>query len=153
MTTTDGVLIFLIACALLYALYDQWIVPRRKGETKLAVPLKSRSRVDFLILAGLTGIVLVKHLLTPEPAMRTTFLLVAALLLLLWLGLLRVPWLRLKTDGFFLQSLYVPYSRIEAMNLTRDGALVVQLPGTRLVITVRHPQDLEKIYRCLVELP
>jgi uncharacterized membrane protein YobD (UPF0266 family) len=45
-----------IAFALLaYAVYDQFIMPRRNGPVLLAIPLLRRSRVDGLILRRSRG--------------------------------------------------------------------------------------------------
>lgn len=38
MTITDLVLVFFIAALLAYAIYDQFIMPRRNGPTLLAIP-------------------------------------------------------------------------------------------------------------------
>ncbi|EBF1548471.1 TPA: DUF986 family protein, partial [Salmonella enterica subsp. enterica serovar Typhimurium] len=46
MTITDLVLILFIAALLAYALYDQFIMPRRNGPTLLSIALLRRGRVD-----------------------------------------------------------------------------------------------------------
>ncbi|HAI50141.1 MAG TPA: hypothetical protein DCM53_11565, partial [Enterobacteriaceae bacterium] len=45
MTLTDWVLILLIIVLLAWAIYDEVIMPARKGKTLLALPLLRRSRV------------------------------------------------------------------------------------------------------------
>lgn len=48
MTITDLVLVLFILSLLAFAIYDQFIMPRRNGPTLLAVPLLPRSRVIAL---------------------------------------------------------------------------------------------------------
>ncbi|WP_139380805.1 DUF986 family protein, partial [Salmonella enterica] len=43
------------------------------------------------------------------------------------------------------------YNRIKEMNLSEDGVLVMQLEQRRLLIRVRNIDDLEKIYKLLIE--
>ncbi len=53
MTITDLVLILFIAALLAFAIYDQFIMPRRNGPTLLAIPLLRRGRIDSVIFVGL----------------------------------------------------------------------------------------------------
>ena len=55
MTFTDLVIILFILALLAYAIYDQFIMPRRNGPVLLAIPLLRRSRVDGMIFVGLSG--------------------------------------------------------------------------------------------------
>ncbi len=52
MTVTDIVLVLFIAALLAYAIYDEFIMPRRHGETLLSLPLLRRGRVDCVYLRG-----------------------------------------------------------------------------------------------------
>ncbi|EDW1221711.1 DUF986 family protein, partial [Salmonella enterica subsp. enterica] len=45
----------------------------------------------------------------------------------------------------------IEYNRIKEMNLSEDGVLVMQLEQRRLLIRVRNIDDLEKIYKILIE--
>ncbi|EGG9846097.1 DUF986 family protein, partial [Salmonella enterica subsp. enterica serovar Schwarzengrund] len=45
----------------------------------------------------------------------------------------------------------IEYNRIKEMNLSEDGVLVMQLEQRRLLIRVRNIDDLEKIYKLLIE--
>ncbi|MFZ6870293.1 DUF986 family protein, partial [Klebsiella pneumoniae] len=54
MSFTDLVIILFILALLAYAIYDQFILPRRNGPVLLAIPLLRRSRVDGMIFVGLT---------------------------------------------------------------------------------------------------
>lgn len=58
MTITDLVLILFIAALLAYALYDQFIMPRRNGPTLLSIALLRRGRVDSVIFVGLVAILI-----------------------------------------------------------------------------------------------
>ena len=58
MTVTDLVLVLFIVALLAYAIYDQFIMPRRNGPTLLAVPLLRRGRVDSVIFVGLVAILI-----------------------------------------------------------------------------------------------
>ncbi|EBF1764572.1 DUF986 family protein, partial [Salmonella enterica] len=42
-------------------------------------------------------------------------------------------------------------NRIKEMNLSEDGVLVMQLEQRRLLIRVRNIDNLEKIYKLLIE--
>jgi uncharacterized membrane protein YobD (UPF0266 family) len=58
MTITDLVLILFIAALLAFAIYDQFIMPRRNGPTLLAIPLLRRGRIDSVIFVGLIVILI-----------------------------------------------------------------------------------------------
>lgn len=62
----------------------------------------------------------------------------------------RQPKIIFKTDGFFFANAWIEYNRIKAMNLSEDGVLVMQLEQRRLLIRVKNIDDLEKIYKLLV---
>ncbi|MEA7510720.1 DUF986 family protein, partial [Salmonella enterica subsp. enterica serovar Virginia] len=48
-------------------------------------------------------------------------------------------------------NVWIEYNRIKEMNLSEDGVLVMQLEQRRLLIRVRNIDDLEKIYKLLIE--
>lgn len=62
MTFTDLVIILFILALLAYAIYDQFIMPRRNGPVLLAIPLLRRSRVDGMIFVGLTAILIYNNI-------------------------------------------------------------------------------------------
>ena len=140
MTFTDLVIILFILALLAYAVYDQFIMPRRNGPVLLAIPLLRRSRVDILIYNNIT-----QHG-TPI----TTWLLSALALMGLYLFWIRTPKIIFKPRGFFFANVWIEYQRIKEMNLSEDGVLVMQLEQRRLLIRVRNIDDLEKIYKLLV---
>ncbi|CAI9395796.1 TPA: DUF986 domain-containing protein [Citrobacter amalonaticus] len=149
MTITDLVLVFFIAALLAYAIYDQFIMPRRNGQTLLAIPLLRRSRVDSVIFIGLIAILIYNNV-TSHGAIMTTWLLCALALMGLYIFWIRVPKILFKQGGFFFANVWIEYNRIKEMNLSEDGVLVMQLEQRRLLIRVRNIDDLEKIYKLLV---
>ncbi|POP44868.1 hypothetical protein CHU32_13330 [Superficieibacter electus] len=149
MNLTDIVLVVFIALLLGFALYDQFIMPRRNGATLLAVPLLRRSRLDGIIFVGLI-VILIYNNTTGNGAIITTWLLSALALMGLYLFWIRTPKIIFKKEGFFFTNVWIKYSRIKEMNLSEDGVLVMQLEQRRLLIRVRNIDDLEKIYKLLV---
>ncbi|HGY1226775.1 TPA: DUF986 family protein [Citrobacter farmeri] len=149
MTITDMVLVIFIAALLAYAIYDQFIMPRRNGPTLLAIPLLRRSRVDSVIFIGLIAILIYNNV-TSHGAVVTTWLLCALALMGFYIFWIRVPKILFKQGGFFFANVWIEYNRIKEMNLSEDGVLVMQLEQRRLLIRVRNIDDLEKIYKLLV---
>lgn len=80
MTITDLVLILFIAALLAFAIYDQFIMPRRNGPTLLAIPLLRRGRIDSVIFVGLI-VILIYNNVTNHGALITTWLLSALALM------------------------------------------------------------------------
>lgn len=149
MTITDLVLVFFIAALLAYAIYDQFIMPRRNGPTLLAIPLLRRSSVDSVIFIGLIAILIYNNV-TSHGAIMTTWLLCALALMGFYIFWIRVPKILFKQCGFFFANVWIEYNRIKEMNLSEDGVLVMQLEQRRLLIRVRNIDDLEKIYKLLI---
>ncbi|WP_404680145.1 DUF986 family protein [Raoultella terrigena] len=149
MTLTDLVLVLFILLLLAFAIYDQFIMPRRNGPQLLAVPLLRRSRVDGIIFVGLTAILIYNNIIS-HGALITTWLLSALALMGLYLFWIRTPKIIFKPTGFFFANIWIEYKRIKEMNLSEDGVLVMQLEQSRLLIRVRNIDDLEKIYKLLI---
>lgn len=149
MTLTDLVLIFFIAALLAYAIYDQFIMPRRNGPTLLAIPLLRRSRVDSVIFVALIAILIYNNV-TSHGALITTWLLCALALMGFYIFWIRAPKIIFKQQGFFFANVWIEYNRIKEMNLSEDGVLVMQLEHRRLLIRVRNIDDLERIYKLLI---
>ncbi|ARJ43451.1 hypothetical protein B1H58_16350 [Pantoea alhagi] len=150
MSLTDIVLVLFIALLLLYAIYDQWIMPRRHGPTLLQVPLQRRSKVDNIIFIGLIMILIYNNVTQQGPVITTTLLL-ALIVVSVYLSWIRTPQLLLKKQGLFFTNAWVNYDRIKGMNLSEDGILVIQLEQRNLLIRVSKLDDLEKIYHVMVE--
>jgi len=150
MTVTDIVLVLFIASLLSYAIYDEFIMPRRHGEARLSLPLLRRGRVDAFIFAGLI-IILIYNNVTSHGAILTTWLLCALALMAIYLFWIRTPKIIFKSHGFFFANVWIEYNRIKEMNLSEDGVLVMQLEQRRLLVRVKNIDDLEKIYKLLVK--
>ncbi|THE54070.1 DUF986 domain-containing protein [Enterobacter bugandensis] len=150
MTVTDIVLVLFIVALLAYAIYDEFIMPRRNGETLLTLPLLRRGRIDAFIFAGLV-VILIYNNVTSHGAILTTWLLCALALMAIYLFWIRSPKLIFKKQGFFFANVWIEYNRIKEMNLSEDGVLVMQLEQRRLLIRVKNIDDLEKIYTLLVK--
>ncbi|HCM9595050.1 DUF986 family protein [Enterobacter bugandensis] len=150
MTVTDIVLVLFIVTLLAYAIYDEFIMPRRNGETLLTLPLLRRGRIDAFIFAGLV-VILIYNNVTSHGAILTTWLLCALALMAIYLFWIRSPKLIFKKQGFFFANVWIEYNRIKEMNLSEDGVLVMQLEQRRLLIRVKNIDDLEKIYTLLVK--
>ncbi|EIX9083887.1 DUF986 family protein [Klebsiella aerogenes] len=149
MAITELVLILFIVALVAFAIYDQFIMPRRNGPTLLSIPLLRRGRVDGMIFVGLTAILIYNNIAS-HGEITTTWLLSALALMGLYLFWIRTPRILFKKSGFFFANVWIEYPRIKAMNLSEDGVLVMQLEQRRLLIRVRNIDDLEKIYKLLV---
>ncbi|MBV8875406.1 MAG: DUF986 domain-containing protein [Metakosakonia sp.] len=151
MTLTDSILMLFIATLLAFAIYDELILPRRHGDTLLALPLLRRSRVDAAIFVGLL-VILIYNNVTNNGTPLTTWLLSALALLAIYLFWIRTPKIIFKSRGFFFASVWIEYNRIKEMNLSEDGVLVMQLEQRRLLIRVKNIDDLEKIYKLMIKI-
>ncbi len=150
MTITDIVLILFVVALLAWAIYDELIMPKRHGETLLALPLLRRSRIDGFIFAGLL-VILIYNNVTNNGSVLTTWLLCALILLSHYLFWIRSPKIIFKTSGFFFANVWIEYSRIQKMNLSEDGVLVMQLEQRRLLIRVKNIDDLERISQIFMQ--
>ena len=150
MTATDIVLVLFIIALLAYAIYDEFIMPRRHGETLLSLPLLPRGRVDAIIFVGLIAILIYNNV-TSHGALLTTWLLCALALMAIYLFWIRVPKIIFKSRGFFFANVWIEYNRIKEMNLSEDGVLVMQLEQRRLLIRVKNIDDLERIYKLMLK--
>ncbi|MCI1898854.1 MAG: DUF986 family protein [Enterobacter sp.] len=150
MTVTDIVLVVFIVALLAYAIYDEFIMPRRHGATLLTVPLLRRGRIDAFIFAGLLVILIYNNVMS-QGELLTTWLLCTLALMAMYLFWIRAPKLIFKSHGFFFANVWIEYNRIKEMNLSEDGVLVMQLEQRRLLIRVKDIDDLEKIYKIMVK--
>lgn len=149
MTLTDVVLLVFIVLLLAWAIYDEFIMDKRKGKTLLKITLLRRNRIDSTIFVGLVAILIYNNVTTHGTPL-TTWLLSALALLAIYISWIRQPKLLFKTEGFFFANVWILYSRIKEMNLSEDGVLVLQLEQRRLLIRVKNIDDLEEIYKLMV---
>lgn len=149
MSLTDYVIVLFIALFLLYAVYDELIMDRLRGETRLKVLLKRRNKLDSLIFVGLVAILLYQNIAANGTRLTTTLLMALAFcsVYLFWI---RQPKLLFKAQGFFYANIFIDYDRIKAMNLSEDGVLVIELEKRKLYIHVSKLDDLESIYHFMV---
>ncbi|MCE0827694.1 DUF986 family protein [Buttiauxella ferragutiae] len=150
MTLTDVVLLVFIVLLLAWSIYDEFIMDKLKGKTLLKITLLRRNRIDSTIFVGLVAILIYNNVTTHGTPL-TTWLLSALALLAIYISWIRQPKLLFKTEGFFFANVWILYSRIKEMNLSEDGVLVIQLEQRRLLIRVKNIDDLEKIYKLMVD--
>jgi uncharacterized membrane protein YobD (UPF0266 family) len=55
-----------------------------------------------------------------------------------------------KEEGFYFANTFITYDRIRSMNLSEDGILVFELEQKKLLIRVNELDDLERIYKIMV---
>ncbi|APG18538.1 UNVERIFIED_ORG: uncharacterized membrane protein YobD (UPF0266 family) [Kosakonia oryzae] len=149
MTVTDSVLLAFVAALFAFAIYDEFVMPRRQGKSLLTVHLLRRSRTDGAIFVGLLAILIYNNTINGGSSL-TLWLLSALALLGIYLFWIRSPKIIFKECGFFFANAWIEYNRIKEMNLSEDGVLVMQLEQRRLLIRVRNIDDLEKIYKVIV---
>ena len=149
MTITDWVLVFFIIALLAFAIYDQFIMPRRHGATLLSIPRLRRNRIDGAIFVGLIAILIYNNI-NNNGAQITTWLLSSLALMGLYLFWIRSPKIIFKSAGFFFANIWIEYPRVKQMNLSEDGVLVMQLEQRRLLVRVKNIDDLEKISKLLL---
>lgn len=146
MSSTDIGLIIIIVLALLFALYDEFIVDKFiKGNTGLKIGLRRLNRLDGLIFIGLVVILIYQNIINNGTVVTTTLLLVL-IALSVYLAYIRRPKMIFKSDGFFYGNFFINYNLIKNMNLSEDGFLVIDLEKRRLLIKVERLDDLETIY-------
>ncbi|MDG6296656.1 DUF986 family protein [Glaesserella parasuis] len=142
---TNILLILAIGLSLLYILYDQLIMDRRNGETRLSVPLIRQASLDTGILIALIVLIIVQGVQTGiEPL--TVFLLCGCIVLAVYSAFIRYPRLLLKEQGFFFDNFYFLYSHIAQINLADQNILVIDLKNNRrLFIRIKQKEDIERV--------
>lgn len=150
MSLTDALIACCIATLMGFAVYHEAILPRLHGPTRLRVTLCRQHKLDSLIFIGLLLILLWNNVSHHGPQLTTSLLMVLSFLAF-WLFWLRKPTLLMKNTGLFYAGVWIDYRRIQGMNLSEDGILVIQLEQRRLLIAVQQLDDLERIYNTLVD--
>ena len=150
MSLTDAVIACFIVALMGFAVYHEAVLPRRHGPTRLRFALRRQHKADSLIFIGLLLILLWNNVSHHGPQLTTSLLMVLSFLAF-WLFWLRKPTLLMKSEGLFYAGVWIDYRRIQGMNLSEDGILVIQLEQRRLLIAVQQLDDLERIYNTLVE--
>lgn len=150
MSVTDIVLALFAFALLAYAIYDEFIMDTKNGKTRLRVNLRRRNRLDSIIFIGLLAILLYNNIHANGTPL-TNYLLIGLGLVALYLSFIRWPKMLFKPTGFYYANTFITYDRVRSMNLSEDGVLVFELEQKKLLIRVNHLDDLEKIYKVMVE--
>ncbi|WP_434524544.1 DUF986 family protein [Photorhabdus asymbiotica] len=150
MSLNDMVLVGLIVLMLIFAIYDEFVVNLLKGKTYLQIKLKRKHRIDAFIFIILILIVVYNNI-TAYGSRLTTYLLLFTILVTLYIAYIRSPKLLFKSNGFFYANTFISYDRIKTINLSEDGILVIGLENKKLYISVYQLDDLERIYKFLIE--
>ncbi len=150
MSVTDIVLALFSLLLLAYAVYDEFLMGMNKGPTRLKVNLRRRNKLDCIIFIGLLAILLYNNINAQGTAV-TNYLLIALALIAFYISFIRWPKLLFKESGFFYANAFITYDRIQAMNLSEDGVLVIELEQRKLLIRVNNMDDLENIYNLMLE--
>ncbi|EIC85404.1 DUF986 family protein [Serratia sp. M24T3] len=149
MTVTDIALIIFIFLLLAYAVFDEFIMGKTRGKTLLKVNLQRRNKLDAVIFIGLLAILLYNNIYA-QGSPVTTYLLVSLAIIAFYISFIRLPKMLFKPIGFYYANIFITYDRIKAMNLSEDGILVIQLEQKRLLVRVKEMDDLESIYKFMV---
>ncbi|AOP42868.1 DUF986 family protein [Edwardsiella piscicida] len=150
MSLTDIALLVFIVLFLLYAIYDEAIMPRQRGATLLRVNLKRRNKADSLIFVGLLAILAYRNI-SDQGEPFTTWLLASLIIVSIYIFYLRWPKLLFKAQGFYYGNVFIDYARIRSMNLSEDGILVIALEKRRLLIQVANLDSLDEIFKFMLE--
>lgn len=142
---TNLALIIAIVAVIAFAIYDQVIIPKRKGETKLSVQLQRQVKGDAWILIGLIALSIV-YGIQNGIAPLTLYLLVFAIILCVYSAFLCAPRLLLKETGFFFGNIFFEYQNIAQINLAEQQILVIDLKsGRRLLVRIQDAEDIKKV--------
>ncbi|WP_036769755.1 DUF986 family protein [Photorhabdus australis] len=150
MSLNDMVLVGLIVLMLIFAIYDEFVVNLLKGKTYLQIKLKRKHRIDAFIFIILILIVVYNNI-TSHGSRLTTYLLLFTILVTIYIAYIRSPKLLFKSNGFFYVNTFISYDQIKTINLSEDGILVIGLENKKLYISVYQLDDLERIYKFLIE--
>lgn len=157
---TNIILLIFLFLGFLFAIYDQVIMNKLKGETKLNIPLKKQKGIDTWLLLGLISLSFI-YGVQNKAAPFTLYLLATCIILAIYLAFLRTPRLLFKKEGFFFANLYFKYSNIYQVNIaelppnnpktknnslnTNEKILVIDLQGgRRLLAYITNDEDIQK---------
>ncbi|MBC1732181.1 DUF986 family protein [Listeria seeligeri] len=144
----DATNIFLFVAnilTLLYILYNDAVIPLWKGKSVLTVKLRSRGRWDGYLFVGIIALLFVSNAFFREGPFSTSVLLAIMGVLFIYICFFRSSRAVFKETGIFYALLFFPYDKIERMNLSEDGILVIETNRQRLMLFAKSEQDLEKM--------
>lgn len=123
MTVTDIGLAIMIVIALLFAVFDEFIVHYAlRGKTRLRVPLRRQGRLDGLVFIVLRLILLYKNITTGGTVVTLTLILILSLMVV-YLAYIRRPRMLFKTEVFLRQCIYplFPHQKYEFIGRRLSG--------------------------------
>ncbi|MBF2598828.1 DUF986 family protein [Listeria seeligeri] len=144
----DATNIFLFVAnilTLLYILYNDAVIPLWKGKSVLTVKLRSRGRWDGYLFVGIIALLFVSNAFFREGPFPTSVLLAIMGVLFIYICFFRSSRAVFKETGIFYALLFFPYDKIERMNLSEDGILVIETSRQRLMLFAKSEKDLEKM--------
>ncbi|QLB40047.1 MULTISPECIES: DUF986 family protein [Mannheimia] len=146
---TNTILFLFILLSLLFAVYDQILMDRLKGRTKLTIILKKQKTIDTWLLIGLI-ILSIGYGVQNQISAFTLYLLSTCVILAVYLAFFRSPRLLLKQEGFFFANIYFNYAKIYQINIaeinTNEKVLVIDLHGgRRLLAQPENEEDLQSV--------
>lgn len=151
MSLTDAALLLFTVCLMGGLFFEQVLTGWLKGKTLLRVSLLRTKATDSTIFIVLVGILLYTNVVSAGSPL-TNWLLSLLLLCGIYLAWIRRPVLLFKPAGLWYGMMYIAYSRIQQLNLSEDGVLVVGLGERNLLIRVRDIDSLQQIYHTLSTL-
>lgn len=146
---TNTILFLFILLSLLFAVYDQILMDRLKGRTKLTIILKKQKTIDTCLLIGLI-ILSIGYGIQNQISAFTLYLLSTCVILAVYLAFFRSPRLLLKQEGVFFANIYFNYAKIYQINIaeinTNEKVLVIDLHGgRRLLAQPENEEDLQSV--------
>ncbi|QLB41994.1 DUF986 domain-containing protein [Mannheimia pernigra] len=146
---TNTILFLFILLSLLFAVYDQILMDRLKGRTKLTIILKKQKTIDTWLLIGLI-ILSIGYGVQNQISAFTLYLLSTCVILAVYLAFFRSPRLLLKQEGVFFANIYFNYAKIYQINIaeinTNEKVLVIDLHGgRRLLAQPENEEDLQSV--------
>ena len=127
-------------------LWDQYIVPRSKGDTLLAIPLKKQAKLDVFIFIALIMVIIFQS--KGQIAPMTIFMLAIVVLQSLYFAFFRSPRLLFKQTGMLVDNIFVDYKKVKALNLTENNIFVIDLTnGKRMTAVLANPANKERIFQ------
>lgn len=146
---TNTILFLFILLSLLFAVYDQILMDRLKGPTKLTIILKKQKTIDTWLLIGLI-ILSIGYGVQNQISAFTLYLLSTCIILAVYLAFFRSPRLLLKQNGVFFANIYFNYAKIYQINIaeinTNEKVLVIDLHGgRRLLAQPENEKDLQSV--------
>ena len=138
------ILLSSIILFILYTLYAQFGINKRKGETLLKVKIKKQTKIDAIIFIGLI-IILISQAEGTIPAF-TLYLLSFCIVFGLYAIFFQHPLIFFKQEGFFFDNIFIDYQKIKQLNISADHFLVIDLTNKkRLTAKLINPDDEKRI--------